>query len=145
MEAEGSALEDIAQVVFAKQGVSLSRDFSVPVGAGSERRKYKFDLGCDEPPLLVECKAHSWTTGGNAPNAKLKVWNEAMYYFACAPLGYRKVLFVLHDERRGESLAAHYVKRWGHLIPDDVEIWEFDPITGEAIVRHTARLEAPPE
>ncbi len=39
---------------------------------------------------------------------------------------YRKTLYVLKSLRRGESLADHYIKRFEHLIPDDVEIWEYD-------------------
>lgn len=55
-----------------------------------------------------------------------------MYYFAVAPLGFRKVFFVLrdHSESRGLTLAEHYVSRYLHLIPEDVEIWEFDEETG---------------
>ncbi len=51
-----------------------------------------------------------------------------MYYFLLAPRRFRKVLFVLRDfsEERGESLAEYYTKNYGHLIPDDVEIWEYD-------------------
>jgi hypothetical protein len=51
-----------------------------------------------------------------------------MYYFHIAPARYRKILFVLRDDRRGLSLADHYVKNYGHLVPSDVEIWEFDAV-----------------
>jgi hypothetical protein len=62
------------------------------------------------------------------PSAKMTVWNEAMYYFVCAPSGYRKILFVLRDLRstNKEALADYYVRTYGHLIPSDVEIWEYD-------------------
>ncbi len=108
------------------QGLSTRQDFSVEVGAASYRRSHKFDLGCDDPPRLVECKRHTWTAGGNAPSAKLTVWNEAMHYFACAPVQYQKMLVVLRSLRKGESLAKHYIRRYGHLVPKGVEIWEFD-------------------
>lgn len=51
-----------------------------------------------------------------------------MYYFFLSPNGYRKILFVLRDfsEEHGESLAEYYVRSHGHLIPDDVEVWEYD-------------------
>ncbi len=51
-----------------------------------------------------------------------------MLYFALAPSDYRKILFVLRDssEERGESLAQHYIKTRRHLIPDSVEVWEYD-------------------
>ena len=101
--------------------------------------QHKFDLGSESPPVLVECKAHTWTSGGNSPSAKLTVWNEAMHYFQCAPKGYRKILFVLRDERNAETLAEHYLRRYGHLVPDDVEVWEYNMSTGDALVRHAAR------
>lgn len=53
-----------------------------------------------------------------------------------APENYRKILFVLRDysEKKGETLAEYYIRTHDHLIPDDVEIWEYDEDTGEAII-----------
>ena len=64
-------------------------------------------------------------------SAKITVWNEAMYYFAIAPPSYRKIFFVLRDVRAktGESLAEYYVRTYRHLIPSDVEVWEYDQET----------------
>ena len=89
----------------------------------------------------MECKSHTWRKGGNVPSAKMTVWNEAMYYFLLAPGGFRKVLFVLKDfsEKRGESLAEYYIKNHGHLIPDDVEIWEYDGL--ESTVVRSAKVQ----
>ncbi len=120
----GSRFEALVQTFFASQGTRLRRDFVVLVGAHSEKRPRKFDLGSAHPPVLVECKRHTWTEGGNAPSAKLTVWNEAMYFFAAAPSKYRKLLVVLRHLRRGQSLADHYVSRFRHMIPRRVEIWE---------------------
>jgi hypothetical protein len=78
-------------------------------------------------PILVECKAHTWTAGGNTPSAKLSGWNEAMYYFLAAPPKYRKVLFVLKSLSNNMSLGEHYIRRFEHLIPEGEAIWEFDP------------------
>lgn len=88
----------------------------------------EFDLGSSSPPVLVECKSHRWTSGGNVPSAKITVWNEAMYYFHLAPPEYRKIMFVLRDysDKRKETLAQYYIRNHGHLIPDDVEIVEFN-------------------
>ena len=60
-----------------------------------------------------------------------------MYYFLVAPPGFRKILFVLRDmsERRQETLAEYYIRTYRHLIPGDVEIWEFDEGNGEVIER----------
>ena len=75
------------------------------IGVSSKKNR-KFDPGSDDPPVLVECKSHTWTRGGNVPSAKMTVWNEAMYLFLLAPMRFRKVLFVLRDfnEGRSESL-----------------------------------------
>lgn len=124
--AKGAAFELLVQEWLTRQGLLTSRDFAVLVGARSERRPHKFDLGSNTPAVLVECKCHTWTARGNTPSAKLSVWNEAMYYFACAPRDYRKMFFVLRSLRNHESLAEHYIRRYGHLIPVGVEIWEFD-------------------
>ena len=83
-------------------------------------------MGCSEPPTVVECKCHTWTTGGNAPSAKLSVWNEAMFYFMLTPAQYRKILAVLRHARGHESIAQHYLKRFGHLVPPGVELWEIE-------------------
>jgi len=63
------------------------------------------------------------------PSAKMTVWNEAMYYFHVAPTEFRKILFVLKHDRRGLSLASYYLNAHEHLVPDDVEVWEFDTST----------------
>ena len=51
-----------------------------------------------------------------------------MYYFQLAPRKFRKVLFVLRhfSEKRRETLAEYYVRNYGHLIPEGVEIWEYE-------------------
>jgi len=57
----------------------------------------------------------------------MTVWNEAMYYFHAAPRDYRKILFVLHHcNGQGKSLASYYLDTYEHLIPSDVELWEYD-------------------
>jgi hypothetical protein len=98
----------------------------VPVGVGEAKKPHRFDLGSENPPVLVECKSHTWTQGGNMPSAKMTVWNEAIYYFQVAPDPYRKIFFVLKHTRREQSLAAYYLKTHGHLVPAGVERWEYD-------------------
>ena len=121
----GSDFEEIARVFFMEQGIALSRNFVVPVGVGSQKKQHRFDLGTEEPATLIECKSHTWTQGSNIPSAKLTVWNEAMYYFHIAPRHYRKIFFVLKHLRRNTSLAVYYLTNYRHLVPDDVEIWEY--------------------
>lgn len=47
-----------------------------------------------------------------------------MCFFAAAPRKYRRVLAVLRHLRGRTSLAEHYVKRFSHMIPRGVEVWE---------------------
>ena len=121
----GREFEDAAQLFFSQTGASLRLGFSVPVGF-RVTRPHKFDLGSEEPPILVECKSYTWTEGGNSPSAKIRALNEVMLLFSVSPARYRKILFLLKDMRRNLSLAEHYIRTQGHLIGVGVEIWEFD-------------------
>ena len=69
------------------------------------------------------------------PSAKLTNWYEAMYYLNLVPTDYKKVMFVLRAEcaRRKLTLAAYYLKTHGHLVPPDVELWEYDEATHDAV------------
>ena len=109
----------------------LLPSFSVALGVGSSKKAHRFDLGCEEPPTLIECKSHNFTVSGNMPSAKITVWNEAMYFFHLAPARYRKILFVLEakHERQRETLAICYARNYGHLIPHEVEIVEYNTET----------------
>jgi hypothetical protein len=82
-------------------------------------------------PLLVECKAYNWTAGGNSPSAKFSTANEALLCFQAAPESYCKAMFIAATERkpgrRPETLADYWVRQYGHLIPNDVEIVELNP------------------
>jgi hypothetical protein len=123
----GAAFERVAAAYFAEAGIDVTPNYRVPVGL-STKKDQAFDLGSDSPKLLVECKSHKWTTGNKVPSAKMTTWNEAMFYFHVAPLGYRKIFFVLHHKRggTGESLVSYYRRINSHLIPDDVEFIEWD-------------------
>jgi hypothetical protein len=112
----------------------LQPNYSVPIGVGRRKKKHRFDLGCEDPPILIECKSHNFTVSGNMPSAKITVWNEAMYFFQLAPKKYRKVLFVLEamHVRKTDSLATCYVRNYGHLIPAGVEIVEYNVRTKRA-------------
>ncbi len=126
----GQEFERVAIAVLAEKGITVQTDFPVEVGVGSLRKSHSFDLGCDDPAVIIECKSHRWTSGANVPSAKMTVWNEAMYYFACSPNKYRKIFFVLRDARAttGETLAEYYVRTYAHFIPQKVELWEFDEL-----------------
>jgi hypothetical protein len=133
----GRLFEEAARNFFlSKEGILLAPGFAVDVGVSHRKKKHRFDLGSADPAILVECKSHTWTQTGNMPSAKMTVWNEAMYYFHIAPPAFRKIMFVLKHDRRGTSLASYYLQTRGHMVPDDVEIWEFDveSATGEKLL-----------
>ncbi len=130
----GKDFETIAMDMLAKANIAIEKGFSVEMGIGEDKKKHEFDFGADDPPVIVECKSHTWTAGGNTPSAKITVWNEAMYYFLCSPRKFRKIFCVsksVHD-KRNESLAEYYVRTRAHLIPPGVEIWELDEATKES-------------
>jgi hypothetical protein len=130
----GADFELVALKFFEKCGIKLSRNFAVDVGL-SHKKKHSFDLGSVNPKIIVECKSHKWTAGANVPSAKMTVWNEAMYYFHLAPKNFKKILFVLHDKRSrdGESLLSYYKRTYYHMIPNGVEFFESDEVTGDII------------
>jgi hypothetical protein len=121
----GNEFEEAARLFFAETGIHLQRNFVAPVGH-IKKKPHKFDLGSEDPPILVECKSFTWTSGGNSPSAKLRNMNEVMLLFSVCPQHYRRILFVLKHMRRDLSLASHYVKTQGHLIGPGIEVWEFD-------------------
>ena len=106
---------------------ALEPNARVAIGING-KKNHKFDLGDLKAKVVVECKRHKWTAGGYVPSAKLSGWNEAMYLFHAAPKSYRKIFFALRDysKQRGMTLAEYYIKTYAHLIPKDVEIWEYD-------------------
>ena len=134
----GAALEQVALEYFESIGLSLFLNHKVSVGLHSTK-EHAFDLGSEDPKILVECKSHKWTKGGKVPSAKMTTWNEAMYYFHLAPEGYRKIFFVLHHRRNedGESLVSYYHRIYSHFIPEDVEFVEWDEANNQMISQQT--------
>lgn len=136
----GREFEANAKRFFARRGTHLNANLKMLIGTGDQKKAHAFDLGCDDQKIIVECKSHRWTSTANIPSAKLTVWNEAMYFFGLAPVGYRKVMFVLRDEcsKRGLTLAAYYLKNYWHLVPADVEFWEYDEAARDAVCIRSA-------
>ena len=126
-----------------RKGYRVKPGYSVEIGLWNLRKKaHRFDYGSKS--LLVECKFCDWTAGGNNPSAKISTLNESMIYFHAAPSSFRKMAFISKTGKKGirnpETFAEHYVRLYGHLVPDDVEVWEFD---AKSLV--AKQLLAPPE
>ena len=139
----GKNFELAAQKFFLSKGISLDLSVKIPVGIEGLKKDHAFDLGCLSQKIIVECKSHKWTAGGNVPSAKLTVWNEAMYYFLASPKELRKIMFVLHDysDKRRETLAQYYLRTYRHLVPNGVEFWEYNEQNSEAKRVQTSRFQ----
>ncbi|GAI26700.1 unnamed protein product, partial [marine sediment metagenome] len=92
----GRVFERKVKAFFANQGLSLEENVPIEIGING-KKPHRFDLGSRKKKILVECKSHTWTEGGNVPSAKITTWDQAMYMFVAAPAGYRKVFFALKD------------------------------------------------
>ncbi len=130
----GKAFEKKIQSYFTKQGIELSRSVAIDIGVDGKKKKHKFDLGNIENKIIVECKSHTWTATENVPSAKITTWDQAMYFFYTAPADFRKIFFVLKhlSLKRNETLCDYYLRTNDHLIPSNVEVWEFDELTNTA-------------
>ena len=113
----------------ANKSLKLNPKYKLKIGI-NKKKEHEFDLGYDGDgnKIVVECKSHTWTSSDKVPSAKLTVWNEAMYYFTLVPNDYRKIFCVLksYSQKRKMTLAQYYVERYFHLIPENVEIFEYD-------------------
>lgn len=79
----GKDFERAAKKFFLSTGLKLDLSLKVRIGISDIKKDHAFDLGSNKEKVLVECKAHKWTTpNDNVPSAKLAVWNEAMYYIS---------------------------------------------------------------
>jgi hypothetical protein len=56
----GRDFEGAARLFFAETGIALQPNFVVPVGF-KIKKAHKFDLGSEDPPILVECKSYTAT------------------------------------------------------------------------------------
>jgi hypothetical protein len=125
---KGDRFRDRVREYFLNKGNTLDPEFKVEIGFGNLRKEHSFDLGNKE--MLVECKNYEWTSGGKAPSAKLSNINESMLIFKATNVKYRKLIFMSktrkNQKRISETLVEYYIRQCRHLIPSDVEIWEFD-------------------
>lgn len=126
----GRDFENLAFSFFSKSISDLRKNFPLSIGIYVQKN-HNFDLGSSTQKVIIECKAHTWTSGGNIPSAKLTTWDQAMLYFFLAPRSFRKLFVVQKDlnPKTGESLCRYYLRTHPHVIPDEVEFWEVDEET----------------
>ena len=124
----GKDFVDLVKVFFSSKGIALDNDIAISIGVGERRKEHVYDLGNLDNKIIVECKSHKWTESDKVPSAKMTVWTQEMYYFHLAPKEYRKIFFILKDygSSKKETLGQYYLRINPHLIPHDVEFWEYD-------------------
>lgn len=134
----GRDFEDAAYTFFTVQGYQIIKDVALPIGL-EHKKNHRFDLGTpsySKDKIIIECKSHRWSVTDKVPHGKMRSWNEAMYYFHLAPPEYRKIFFILRhfSNKRNETLGEYYIRIYGHLIPNDVEIMEYDEVNSSVRV-----------
>ena len=137
----GKEFELTALNYFKKKGIDLMLHYSINVGL-EYKKKHNFDLGNDK--FLVECKSMKWTESDNVPSAKIRSWNEAMYYFHIAPKNYTKILFVQMDysQVRTKTLLEYYIEKYYHLIPNDVLLYDYYLENGNCEIFDNERIKS---
>lgn len=130
----GVDFESMALSHFSKEIPDLQKEFRIEIGF-NVKKTHKFDLGSSRERVIVECKSHTWASGGKIPSAKLTTWDQAMFYFFLAPENFRKIMFVKKDlkPKSGESLCRYYLRTHANVIPGVIEFWEADEVTGEIV------------
>ncbi len=131
----GREFEKRAKAVLAEHGLILDPNHKIVVGITLPKKEHAFDLGSENPKVIVECKAQTWTEGDKVPSAKLHNWLVAMFYFYMASNTYRKIFFVEKSVRKtdGETLLSYFIRTHKHMIPPGVEFWELDNATGDVL------------
>jgi hypothetical protein len=124
----GREFEDIIREYFRSTGIIVDYGIGIPIGLKYKKEK-KYDLGSQKERILIECKAHTWTKpNDNSPSAKISTWISEMYKFLLCPHEYRKIFVVQYDysTKHNETLLQYFIRLNRHLIPDDVELMEYD-------------------
>jgi hypothetical protein len=106
---------------------------------GIPPKLHAFDLVSRSRNVACECKAYTWTSGGNAPQAKISNLREAASYLSLLKLDAVKVLAMQPSRhpRNGESLAGYFSRLNGHLL-EGIQIIEVADGGGLAVIREVA-------
>ena len=69
-------------------------DLEVPFSIGIPPKSHRFDCASQDRKIVIECKCHSWTAGGNVPSAKMTTINEAAFYMSFLPKDIRRIIVI---------------------------------------------------
>lgn len=94
----------------------------LPIGVGSPPKPHRFDLGNRSAKVAIECKAFTWTKGGNMPSAKITIAREAILFLQWLPDDWTRILAMSRSIRptHTESLAEYFARLNDHLLGDVV-------------------------
>lgn len=125
---EGDKFRDKVREFLRSQGYKLEPEYEIEIGLDALKKIHCFDLGNEG--ILIECKKYSWAESGSNRSGMFATLNEAILIFNATPNNYRKLLFIWksprNSKRISETIAEYYISHYGHLITEDIEIWEFD-------------------
>lgn len=91
-------------------GIDLEPDVQLLIG--DPPRPHAFDLASKERDLVGECKAYTWTAGGNTPSARITALIEAATYLQRLPSATQTFIVMKRDVRPGkkETLAEYFAR-----------------------------------
>ena len=114
-------------------------DLEVSFPIGTPPKPHRFDCASQDKKIVIECKCHSWTAGGNVPSAKMTTINEAAFYMSFLPQDIRRIIVLKKSTmtRRNETLAEYYCRINGHLL-GQIEVFEIDEAGNTRVVRGEA-------
>lgn len=106
-------------------GEAFEVEVLLPIG--TPPKLHAFDLASRRRHVVCECKAYTWTSGGNAPQAKISNLREAATYLSLLKPDVLKILAVQPSFRpgNGESLAAYFSRLNSHLL-EGISVIEVD-------------------
>jgi hypothetical protein len=122
--------ERVGRILSHRFGEEIILEVELPIG--TPPRPHRFDLVSRSGSVVCECKAYTWTSGGNIPSAKVTTLREAAGYLTQAPMDSAKILAIAHSAspRRRETLGEYFVRLNGGLLTDIavIEIDEADNV-----------------
>ena len=110
-------------------GRPMEEEVSMPALGG---KPHKFDLATHERDVVVECKAFTWTSGGNVPSAKITTLREAVQYLRSIPATSVPYLVISKASLREktETLGQYFVRLNEDML-GNVNVLEMPPEGGE--------------
>lgn len=93
-------------------------DLEVKLLIGNPPKTHTFDLASVNRMVVAECKAYTWTEGGNVPSAKITTLREAANYLLQLPAD--TITLIVMDRHchpvKGEALADYFARLNSHLL-----------------------------